>query len=190
MNKGTKTNINKTQTFVATGISESSINYNDVFRPDRIVYKIDDCMMTQDLEVVDSEKGITNLNKLMNNKLPEYIDVYSDIIDDDVPVLLYTDYLKEIKDLARQNQNKKSFRQLKRMFIEMQGNVVVSCCIVFGLKKNKAIMINEVYQDGNFAYAAQYDLEEVMRNYSSITGKNISNKRIPNPQDSKLNVLR
>lgn len=169
-------NIKKTNTFIKNQVLDNEVDFEKIFKPTLVVHTIDDCMVTQDLEIVNIENEIKDMQKLMGDRFPEYIEFYSEILDSTVPVLNYNDYLKELKELSLKQTNKKSFRQLRRMFLNGEGNTVVTCCVVLGLNKGRATIVNEVYDDGVFIVAKQYDLEEVMANYASLSGKNLKNE--------------
>lgn len=181
--------LQKTTEFLKGVEKTKEFPFSKVYKPQRVIYKIDDCFMTQTVEKKDSKTEFKNLHNLMGENFPEYVDFYTEIIDDTVPVLDYMDYLRELKELSTKKFEKTAFRQLNRLFLKVDEYTVVTSCVVLGMVPGSTTIINEVYKNGKFVSASQYDLAEVIKNYAEITGRKIICSDV-NPKNKDLRILR
>lgn len=158
-------------------IESENINYEELFKPDRVVHKIEDCLVTRDENVISCENKIKDLESLMGKNLRRCISTYSDMIEGEVPVISYFEYLKELKDFALAGE-RSNCRNLNRLFIPFTDGKIVSNVIVTGYKAGKFILINEVFKENKFIKSIEYDLEELIEQYEKLMSKPISGYEI------------
>jgi len=165
---------------ISPNIDES---FFKMFKPERTVYNIDDCLVTRTSYETEADEQVKTLQGLMGKQLPDYLDFCFDVIDKDVPVMQYTEYLRELKDFAIKGKTA-NYKNLNRLFIKTGTSQFVGNVAIIGLKPGKVILINEVFSEDVMIKCVEYDINNLLENYNRVYNKkevmpNIIKKRPP-----------
>ena len=126
------------------------------------IYKVDDCHITQELKQVDTGKTIKELKESFRGKLPEYIKNRAEAITDDVPIMSYEMYLKELKDALIFNGEIQR-GNLNRLWVEGSQGVMVGNVLILNKYPGKYTVISELHKAGKLNEVYEADLEELIK---------------------------
>lgn len=155
-----------TEDKIFTGDSELSLT------PDRVFYSIDDCIVTQDVETADINEALSEVEKVLNKDLPDYVKSMSQYFDGEIPVITMTEYLRELKELSRYTKLLRPILPSKRFYLTLAGGIEVGSVIISDKYKERYILMQEVYINKKFANAKEYNLAEALKAYKEKIGIN------------------
>lgn len=135
--------------------------------PNRVFYSVDDCIMAQDCEKMDTDKVINNLQETFGDHLGKYVNTSAQYYDQQIPVITYEEYLKEMKDLIQTGAEKKGTRPV-RFYVDLAGGLSVGSVIILNKYRDNYVLINEVYKEGTFVKAMEYNFYDVIKMYQQI----------------------
>lgn len=147
----------------------NSINLTDEanipqITPDRVFYKIDDFTVTQDTSKINVDTSIKTLKDLWGKSLSKYINNNMKIfLDKDIPVITIEEYLRELKDICAGKA-----LTTKRFTVRHNNSIRVDHVIILNKYKDHYVLMNEVYQNDKFLKAIEYNLNEMLKKYSTM----------------------
>ncbi len=154
-------------------ITESELSPEFTIKPDRVFYKIDDFTITQDTLSTDEteediEKSVKTLKDIWGKKLPIFISKISDRVFrevQDLPIITYQKYLKEMKDYIAYSNAVPT----KRVSLKFDNSLRYDSIIIINKYKDHYALMVEVYENDKFRAVYEYDFNKWMAKYEELS---------------------
>lgn len=139
--------------------------------PGRIFYRIEDAVVADDTEKVNTEEVSDSMKKfksLYGDDLGKYLKNYTKALVSDIPIMDYKTYLNEIQKLLSKRSKSINYFKLKRFRVNLTGGYRTDSVIVLGKPGTNIILNVTLYRNGEFVRSVDYDLEELYAHVESL----------------------